>query len=417
MSPISITVSDIGNAHHSNPWTKLGLTKNPFPPSGVAEDVDYEAHQPEVERKINQWLSRSLDKNAAQWAPLAISGSIGVGKTHVLRRIERACIEFRNSSGLGHRVMVSSHTLTNAGMKNLQLGSLLRESLGQSVPDIGSRPSSSALPFVDVCVDQLFVTKQIENIDSILPSPSPLLAPLKRIAAEKTGFGRATATSLLAAWIGQRNLTSVQMERIGVQGKLETEGQLIRVFAHLCLLAQKAFDLRAWVLMLDQLEDLWRRDLTSPLRRTRFLTDLRTLIDEGMEGAPIAIVLAWNTEVALTTGRAQESVESRLRHDYLALFSRVQDVVKIPPLPQTHALPFALAYVEVEQRRFEIESKLSHATIAQMQEKFTRALRESADSILAEVANHGETPDRALIARGWLDALRAWADRYITTST
>ena len=86
---------------------------------------------------------------------------------------------------------------------------------------------------------------------------------------------------------------------------------------------------RVWFLFIDQMEDLWRRDVTTALRRTRFLTDLRTLIDEALEGCPVAVTLAWNTEVLIGGSRVAEDVEERLQRDYLAMFSRISNVVHI----------------------------------------------------------------------------------------
>ena len=89
MNGISIGGS-LPNAKPS-PWRQFGFLENPFPASGVATDVDYDAHQPDEILDINSWLTKSVEPKAKQWSPLAISGSIGVGKTHVLRKMERAC--------------------------------------------------------------------------------------------------------------------------------------------------------------------------------------------------------------------------------------------------------------------------------------------------------------------------------------
>ena len=74
MSGISIT----GNSASpkASPWGQFGLLSNPFPPSGVATDVDYDLHQPDKVQEIISWLNKSVDPSAQQWSPQ-------IGRAHV----------------------------------------------------------------------------------------------------------------------------------------------------------------------------------------------------------------------------------------------------------------------------------------------------------------------------------------------
>lgn len=411
MSPIRI--DPVQDKPSTSPWLQHGMTANPFPPSGVATDVDYDEHQPEVVERVNSWLGRTVNRDTRSWSPLAVSGSIGVGKTHVLRKIERACREYRDAQGLGAKLMVSSHTLTSAGMKSLMLSNLLLEGLSQPLPNPPAIPPESALPFVALLVEEIRDRGVGDALDQ-LPQPSPIHPLFRRILEAKTDEEAWELAGLASAWISRRTISAAGMERLGVPGKLDSEGQAIRAFAHLCRLGQSLLGFRVWLVLIDQLEDLWRRDLTTPLRRTRFLTDLRTLIDEALEGAPVALTLAWNTEITVGGARISEDIESRLRHDYVALFSRVRDVVRVPTLPAEHALPFALAYVTRAQQEFRsVPRGEADDVVITRQRKFAQRLQRDVEEIRNAVAQHGTRPDGSLVARYWLEALRMWAENQV----
>lgn len=224
-------------------------------------------------------------------------------------------------------------------------------------------------------------------------------------------------TTLLSSWLARRNLTSGQLESLGLGNKLEGEGQAVRAFAHVCRFAQKAMGFRVWFLFIDQMEDLWRRDVTTALRRTRFLTDLRTLIDEALEGSPIAVTLVWNTEVLIAGSRIAEDVEERLQRDYLAMFSRFSNVVHISPLPREHLLPFAYAYVDYAQAMFQADKTASKGRETPDAGKFKRLLEEGFLEIESRIEHWGLRPnDKSVVARAWLDALRDWADNLVAST-
>jgi hypothetical protein len=412
MTGISIG-ANVPNAKKS-PWPRYGLTENPFPPSGVPTDVDYDAHQPDEVRAISTWLTKSVEESTTQWSPLAISGSIGVGKTHVLRKMERACAAFRDAENLGPRLMLSSQTLVGSGMKTLLLSNLLLDALNQPLPSGSVATNAAEMPILAAAIEQM-VSEKTFAILGKLPASSPILKPLTRIAASRNSAQTAILVQLLGAWLARRNLTRGQLDLLGLGNKLEGEGQAVRAFAHVCLFARLAMGFRVWFLFIDQMEDLWRRDVTTSLRRTRFLTDLRTLIDESLEGCPVAVTLAWNTEVLVGASRVEEDIERRLQHDYLAMFSRIQNVIHISTLPEAHLLPFAKAYVDYAHARHMAE-RGARGNEGQ-DGKFWRAIERERQGILARVADYGRRQNGALVARAWLDALREWADEFVTAPT
>jgi hypothetical protein len=243
MGGISITASK--PTVKVSPWRQFGLLGNPFPPSGVATDVDYDQHQPEQVQEIISWLNKSVDPSAQEWAPLAISGSIGVGKTHVLRKMERACQEYRESENLGPRLMVSLQTLVGTGMKTLLLSNLLMEALNQPLPSGNIQTNSSEMPLLAMAVEQMQANKATHIVERLPPS-SPIQKPLTRIAAARSTADALRLTNLLSAWLARRNLTTGQLDNLGLGGRLEGEGQAVRAFAHVCRFAKEAMGFRVW---------------------------------------------------------------------------------------------------------------------------------------------------------------------------
>jgi hypothetical protein len=373
-------------------WEKFALGANPFPASGIAVGVDYDEHQKEQVKKINAWLIKSVLPDTDQWSPLAIKGSIGVGKTHVLKRMESTSIDFQKRERLGGAMLVTYHTLMGAGMKGLQLSSLLWEGLGNSgVVEITAR-----------------AVAQDDGALAFLPAASPISPPLRKISLAKPAELN-ELVPLFETWLGRGQLSAPKLQALGITSRLEGEGQAIRAYAHLLRVARKAYGFRVWIFLLDQLEDLWRPDVTSALRRARFLTDLRGLVDESYEGAPIAVTAAWNTDVAGRGRLPAEDVGERIRRDYLALFTRLQSsIIEIPPIPRGHLLPFARQYV----------SEGSPKPANQAQEKKREGLlalldKEFQQHVVPRVDSSARYADGSVVARALLDALRAWAEEKV----
>ena len=79
-----------------NDFAQFGLEANPFPASGIESGVLYTRHMKTEANAVNRWMREVADATnfngvaASQPVrPLAISGSLGAGKTHLLRAMER----------------------------------------------------------------------------------------------------------------------------------------------------------------------------------------------------------------------------------------------------------------------------------------------------------------------------------------
>ena len=329
--------------------------------------------------------------------------------------MKKACGEYREGENLGPRLMVSSQTLVEAGMKTLLLSNLLLEALNQPLPSGNVQTDSAEMPLLAMAVEQMLASKNAHTILQNIPPSSPIHKPLMRIAAARNATDASRLTLLLSSWLARRNLTPGQLESLGLGGKLEGEGQAVRAFAHVCRFAKSAMDFRVWFLFVDQMEDLWRRDVTTALRRTRFLTDLRTLIDEALEGCPVAITLAWNTEVLIGGSRVAEDIEERLRRDYLALFSRISNVVHISTLPRKDLLPFAKAYIEYAHSIFLTDKAAARGKASSDTKNLESLLAQNFEAIEISIPSWGRRDnDGSVVARAWLDALRDWAESMVT---
>ncbi|NUP10729.1 MAG: DUF2791 family P-loop domain-containing protein [Polyangiaceae bacterium] len=346
-------------------WRRLGVTRNPF----FAHDVDtpevlYQEHlDPNDLRLMKAWLFSVTRKDESS-KPLAIKGTIGAGKTHWLRAFEHDARQTLGRSGL-----VTSHVLTGHGMKNLSLGALLWGGLASS--ELPKRTFRAIRDFAD-------------RLD--LPPTSPLHSILPRMAKDYE------LVDLAVQWLSRAPLSKAEHRALGVAGVMDSEGPWVRALAHVAKLAKQVGSFRRWVVLIDQLEDLWRPHVTTPLRRARFLTELRTLVDEALAGAPIAIALAWNTSVE----SGLEDISDQLTRDYAALFSRLegQRAIDIPPLAPEHLDAFAYQYVNA-------------AAVASHSPRLEELLRRDLGQLKRGVAPQGMT------AREWLTRLADWANEIV----
>lgn len=363
MSPIfQINPPASGNENVvAEKWARLGLTKNPFPESGVLGEVMYTAHMPDVFSRVQNWLNEIAAKCVGDpRSPFALEGTIGAGKTHLLAAMEDA---LRKLSPVGRTIVVREN-LVNAGGGRLLLSTLFGANL--RLGEIADEILSAVRDNPDGMKEAL----------AKLPSASPL-----RVAMGEP----LPKAQTLALWLRGATLTRVQSQSVGGRS-LDAEGERLRAVIHLLRLAAHLGILRIVVLLLDQLEDLERKSEITPLRRARFLTDLRIFIDEGLEGAPIALCTAWNTE-----GTAfMRSLQSQ----YPALASRLATRATVPGLPQGHLSPFAqlyldAAYAKAKRRALSLDSR----TTASLMSALT------------------PLPGGDVAPREWLDQLRKWADR------
>ncbi len=382
-------------------WETLGFITNPFPDSGIATTVDYNEHQIDEILRINTWLNETMVGEKEQFGPLLIKGSIGVGKTHVLKRIEHAVTEMGAQRAPG-KMGASYHTITGLGAKNLTLSMLMLEAL--RTPPAGADNSSQGveLPLVGEIYQALRKGDGTSSLNA-LPRTSPLRAPFGKILNTPADSETRTQREQdVLSWLTRRDVPKPTLARIGVSGRLEGEGEAIRAYTHLFRLAREVLQFHAWIMLIDQVEDLWRSSEITPVKRARFLTDLRTLVDECLEGAPIPVILAWNTQV-IAPGRVEETqVEDKFQAEYRSLYSRLPHPIDLPMLPiQEHAYEFAQLYVEAADG-----SARKTTFLAQLRDDFERIL----DTITSTA--EGRVGDR-VNQRAWLRALRAWADESV----
>ncbi len=342
-------------------WGKLSLSKNPFPESGVLGVVHYTEHMPEVVGKVQRWLDEMAGATVGQpRGPFALEGTIGAGKTHLLVQMEEAFKDPKLPTG----ITVLRENLVNAGGGRLLLSTLFGANLrlGEIAETVLAAPG-------------------LADAIQKLPSASPVRAALADGVTAPT----------MALWLRGAPLTRSQQQSVGGR-TLDGEGERLRAVIHLLRLAAHLEQLRIVVFLLDQLEDLERRAEITPLRRARFLTDLRIFVDEGLEGAPIALCTAWNTQGA--------AFMNSLQAQYPALASRLDNRASVPGLSQNHLVPFAQEYLDAaygttKRRPLQFDVHVAGALTASLQ----------------------TLPGGDIAPREWLDQLRQWAEREALKAT
>jgi hypothetical protein len=317
-----------------DPILALGYVRNPFPEPGLDTGAFYIRHMEPQIKALETWVS---DAQAATdpvspahqpVRPIAIRGSIGVGKTHVLKALEKDLSE-------GDGLAVTRKNLPEEGMERILLANLLLHNLPSGHPDTEITGEPSSVPILDRIVARLAgdrrpaIMTELEHL-----APRSLFA---QAFQSVVASGRDDYRAVLARWLSRGMTTPTQRAKIHLARPLEGEGQAIRAIADLLQLARAAGELQVWFVLVDQLEDLWRPGVVTPGRRARLLTDLRFLVDLALEGAPIATLLAWNTEV---------NAEDHIQVEYQALWRRLGTPVDLPGLGQKDVWPFAQEYLK-----------------------------------------------------------------------
>ena len=312
-----------------NAFAQFGLEKNPFPVTGFESGVLYTDHMQNEVSRVNEWINEVTGADSA-FRPLAIFGSLGAGKTHLLSALERGL-----RSNQAH---VLRRGLADEGMTRLVLANLMLQHTPLS--DSEDQEGEPATRLLQQIVKAL--QTKVFALDDILPegSGSPLRAPLQ--ALQQSSNDDPKKLLWLSRWMRREYTTPTQRAKLGLSGVLESEGQAIRAIADLLRLARAANIVRVWFVMIDQLEELWREGVITPSRRARFLTDVRLLVDQALEGAPIAVLLAWNTT---TNAPQSDDTSEHMQRDYLALWQRLGDPVDLPLLRKSDIWPFAEAYL------------------------------------------------------------------------
>lgn len=338
--------SDESDDESTSLFEVAGYVSNPFPDPGLDTGAFYRGHMSAQVTQIEAWVhevdvSTDLEhESSGPVRPLAVRGSIGVGKTHLLKALEAQL------SSRDHCAVVRKN-IPEEGMDRLLLATLLLNSLPRGDESVELPKIPSALPLLDRIVAvarskgdrALSVRSTLERLTTSL-----IARPLLRVVDEVDESRESDLRAWLARWLLRGHTTPVQRNKLGLTKPLEGEGQAIQAVADLLRVARATGGVQTWFVLFDQLEDLWRAGVISAGRRARFLTDLRFLIDLGLEGAPIAVLLAWNTEVDHT--RLSGEGEDRLEREYQALWRRLGDPVDLPGLQAEDIWPFAKEYLK-----------------------------------------------------------------------
>lgn len=357
MSDIFQIPVDGGPALGDGAFAVFNLNGNPFPAVGLSSGVLYTGHLASELREVNKWIQEIADATASAGdarpiRPLALYGSLGVGKTHLLRTLD---------AGLSRnpQTPVLRKGLADEGMARLTLSGLFFRYL--PFTDAADEPGTGLLRRL-VKVAQ--TPGRGEEMLAVLPAGSPVATPLGSVFRAGANVD---AVLWLSRWLRREYTTPSQRAKLGVAGVLQSEGQAVQATADLMRLARSAGLLQVWFVMIDQLEELWRPNVVTPPRRARFLTDLRHLVDAALEGAPIAVLLAWNTTVERTL--LANPVAGRFERDYQALWQRMGNPVDLPALSAADVWPFAAKYLEVagvseaaDERRVRLFEELKGAT-------------------------------------------------------
>lgn len=315
----------------NNPYLSIGFPRNPFKSDGVRPEglrPFYTGHIKSELRQIQEWLSQVVD--GSSYSPLSIVGTIGTGKSKILRVLKAQIT--RSSS---RRVLCDIVLLTGTGYSRASIGGVLLSSLETLRFPGWTHSPDGVMPLIWAIVQKggAVPTRRNPFIDSLLV--------ISDIPEESLKLEMARDVSL---WLRRGTLSAKRAEQIGLPRKIDWEGELIHIAASLIRLSYDWRVLDAYFFFVDQLEDLFGPAFTD-VRRSRLLTDLRSLIDEIDEGTPIGMVLSWSPEFRITPYSI--NVESELSRRYAALYDRIRRFrVDIPYLTQSDALPLAKEYID-----------------------------------------------------------------------
>ncbi len=381
-------------------WHALGLRKNPFPASGLTSEVEYD--RPSVSESVNSWLAEVVNSSTTSFRPLVVFGDVGVGKTHILHRVQRVVSEYsaysRRNGGAGWGVQLVA--LPEMSQGRLELSRLLLTVI-QGTNGIGLSPSLP-VPIVGAIATGLLAKHDPYEGLNVLPSGSHLAAAMRQVIAAD-GLTRSKILDIIGRWLLRNTPTPPQRSLAALSGALTGEGDAIQAYTDVVRLAHATGLIQGQLFLLDQIEDLWRRQAVTAMRRARFLTDLRSLIDQCLTGAPIAVVLAWNTNPA---GDSRPT-NSLLETDYVALWTRLKTRVEITPLHVHEIRPFAEAYIRHEEQLYIAERVGAGPTTASL---LARLTAEVIETISLAAAQAQPTGRGRVVQRHVLDALRDWAN-------
>lgn len=313
-------------SHNVDPFLQHGFSRNPFPASGVASDVLFRGHIPKQLQQIDDWLTES-QATLNSYRPLALRGSLGVGKTHLLQTLERGL------RGAGYAVV-------NRILSAKELGRLLLSDL--LLPEATAEASAEGSESPSEWIVQMY--RMAETEASLLEEHLVELPPgssVAKIFRQVSDDPQRLRLEWVLRYFSRAYLTESQVNKLGVSSRMRGEGESLEALGDLARLAVSLGLIPGpWFIFLDQLEDLFRPGAVGAARKVRFLTDLRTLVDLALSGAPIAILVAWNTEIEAA------NTEQQLMDEYRALWSRLSEPVDLPKLRLNQLQEFAEAYLD-----------------------------------------------------------------------
>jgi hypothetical protein len=374
---------------------KLGVPRNPFVThSDDRNDLGplYQDHISSQIREINDWIKLAYQGDTR---PLSLVGGIGLGKTHLMRLTERLLLA-RQRGGLN--IAVFRESLYGRGSQNVSLGNLLYQKLKEWRPAHYEAPAD-ANPALVPLVWQLVQHEPDEESESFMGRH---LATIRRLATQEERAERAT---LLCRWLERAELTRKQYEQLGESRKIDWEGEFVVYLCDLLNVASKAGICHRVYFMLDQLEDLFRSNITMA-RRARLMTDLRLLMDEVLDRkAPIALMLAWSTQLEGGDSRRDQDIEQRFGRAYPALLDRIQSGVRVElgMLGEAHRGGFARIYID------QLEHEEGY-DLTRIKETLPKLLS-TANEFAALAPGGGRQPHEPISPRRWLSCLSKAADQ------
>jgi hypothetical protein len=317
-------------AETTDKYRRIGLPRNPFLPQDVDGKIGpfYQGHLTSAIQEFTQWLVAALDGFVS---PISVKGSIGVGKTRVLLQVQFQI----NQLPQERKVYAGYARIDKTGYSRPSVGQMLLEAL----EEVRISPEMETAP--EGVMPALWAAVTTENR---MGNPNSKMGAVISRLQTIQGPEKVERTKLVCRWLHRDVLSASQSERVGLHGRVDYEGQLPEVLADLIRCFRELDVLRQIFFMVDQLEDVFRPSY-SDLRRSRILTDLRSLIDEIDKQCPIALALAWSPEVDDPRSYVGRT-DVQLNREYPALYSRlIRQMIELDKLDQFNATGFADEYL------------------------------------------------------------------------
>lgn len=311
-------------------YGRLGFSRNPFVPMDD-DDADgpfYDDHLKDQLEAINSWAKSCLEGNTQ---PLAIKGTIGAGKTRVIKALRKALHDVRNDQ----RICIEHVFLNRAGYARPNIAGFVLNALESLDPVwVGGLEScpKPVMPFVWALAL------------SEVPAEGNCLVG-KYVGRLQSSMAKAHDAEVLSRWLRRDSISSSQGRNLGLVGRIDAEGQQVHVLADLLKVGASVGVLSKLFLFIDQLEDLMRPSY-SELRKSRMLEDIRSLMDYVGSGSPIGLLLSWSPEIDYRDYPGFEpDVDEMLEARYPAFYSRARrNVVQLELLTLRDAIKFAKVY-------------------------------------------------------------------------